>query len=168
MEIITSCILSKKYTMKKIKAAFPLLLFVGSMTAIAQSQKSIPPPPPPQAPPEIVLDKVLNDAKPKEPPVIKISGERADNFYKKNPSVAEISRQGTIITIEKKDGLVEKYDMSKQEEKRNFTDNYGASPIPPPPPPKIVFDKVANDARPKEPSVPPPPPPKPQKIKVKA
>jgi hypothetical protein len=86
-------------------------------------------------PPKIVKDE---EVQVKEIPVITITGKRADEFYKRNPSVAGISRQGNIVTIKRKDGTSEKYDMSKKEDDKSFTEKYGVSPIPPPPPPPIV------------------------------
>ncbi len=99
-----------------------------------------PPPPPPKpkneivkfTPPKIVKD---DEVQGREVPVITIKGKGADEFYKRNTTVGEISRQGNIISLKMKDGTIEKYDMSKKEEDKNFTDKYGASPIPPPPPP---------------------------------
>jgi hypothetical protein len=73
------------------------------------------------------------------PPVITVSGKMADEFYARNTTVSEISRQGNIITLKMKDGTTEKYDMSKKEEDKSFTDKYGTSPIPPPPPPPKVI-----------------------------
>lgn len=106
------------------------------MSASAQSEKKQPPPPPP----ELIMDEKVKVKKidgeiVNEPPVITIRGEKADQFYKRNPSVAGISRQENVITVKKKNGTVEKYDMSKKEDDKSFTDKYGVSPIPPPPPP---------------------------------
>ena len=97
------------------------------------------PPPPPKAkdemtkftPPKIVKDE---EAQVKDVPVITIKGKRADEFYQRNPTVSEISGRGNIITLKKKDGTIENYDMSKKEEDKSFTEKYGVSPIPPPPP----------------------------------
>jgi len=89
-------------------------------------------------PPKIVKDEEVQVKNPPPPPP-KIIIEMADEFYTRNPSVAEISRQGNIITLKMKDGTKEKYDMNKKEEDKSFTEKYGASPIPPPPPsPKKV------------------------------
>ena len=63
--------------------------------------------------------------------------------FTKNPSVAGISRQGNIITIKKKDGTTEKYDTSKKEEDKSFTEKYGVSPILPPPPPPKKIERIA-------------------------
>jgi len=85
-------------------------------------------------PPKIVKDEEVQVKNPPPPPP-KIIIEMADEFYTRNPSVAEISRQGNIITLKMKDGTKEKYEMNKKEEDKSFTEKYGASPIPPPPPP---------------------------------
>jgi len=106
-------------------------------------QVKAPPPPPPKpkdevvkfTPPKIVKDE---EVQVKEPPVVTVKGKMADDFYKRNPSVAGISSQGNIITLKMKDGTKEKYDMNKKEEDKSFTEKYGVSPIPPPPPPKKV------------------------------
>ena len=111
--------------MKKIM--IPLVLFVVGMTSNAQSTKKEPPPPPPPPKDEVVKS---------EPQKIKVSGPLDDDFYKRNPSVSNFSRQGNIISLKKKDGTTEKYDMSKKEEDKSFTEKFGASSIPPPPPPK--------------------------------
>ena len=111
-----------------------------------------PPPPPPKpkevvkddvvkeekAKPPIIIDEKLETNKPSEPPVITVKGKGADEFYKRNPTVSDISRKGNVITIKKKNGTIEKYDMNKKEEDKSFTEKYGVSPIPPPPPPKKV------------------------------
>jgi hypothetical protein len=102
--------------------------------------KEPPPPPPPKSKDEVVkyevmIDEKVDASKPEEPPVITVRGKLADDFYKRNPSVTGISRRENVITIKKKDGTIEKYDMSKKEEDKNFTEKYGRSPIPPPPPP---------------------------------
>jgi len=99
-------------------------LILVIVSANAQSEKREPPPPPPKPKDEVV--KLT-------PPKIII--EKAEDFYTRNPSVAEISRQGNIITLKMKDGTKEKYDMNKKEDDKSFTEKYGASPIPPPPPP---------------------------------
>ena len=83
-------------------------------------------------PPKIVKDE---EVQMKELPVITVNGKLADDFYKRNPSVSDISRQGNIITLKRNDGTTEKYDMNKKEEHKSFTEKYGVSPIPPPPPP---------------------------------
>lgn len=113
-------------------------LILVSISASAQSEKKEPPPPPP--PPKVIMDekakvKKIDEETVTGPPVITIRGEKADQFYKRNPSVAGISRQENVITITKKDGTREKYDMGKKEDDQSFTDRYGVSPIPPPPPP---------------------------------
>ena len=134
--------LLKKLFMKKIFALAASLILVV-ISANSQSEKKEPPPPPPKPKkevvkleqPKIVVDDEVNIAKPKEPPVVTGKGKVADDFYERNPSVSDISRQGNIINLKKKDGTVEKYDMNKKEEDKNFTEKYGVSPIPPPPPP---------------------------------
>ena len=131
--------------MKKILGIAASLILV-IVSANAQSEKKEPPPPPPKpkdevvklTPPKIVKDEEVQVKAPPPPPP-KIIIEMAEDFYTRNPSVAEISRQGNIITLKMKDGTKEKYDMNKKEEDKSFTEKYGASPIPPPPPsPKKV------------------------------
>jgi len=115
--------------MKKIFGIAASLILV-IVSANAQTEKKEPPPPPPK--PATIIDEKI---KVQEPPVITIKGKMADEFYKRNPSVVEISRKGSIITLKKKGGTEEKYNMSKKEEDKSFTEQYGVSPIPPPPPP---------------------------------
>src|SRR5258705_1509043 len=140
----------KNCFMKKIFAvAVSLMLVVVS--ANSQSEKKEPPPPPPKPKGEIkykiveekvknisptVIDEKVNASKPLEPPVVTVKEKEADDFYKRNPAVFGISRQGSVITIKKMDGTTEKYDINKTEEDKSFTEKYGVSPIPPPPPPK--------------------------------
>jgi len=127
--------------MKKILGIAASLILV-IVSANAQSEKKAPPPPPPKskdeivkfAPPRIVKDEEVPVKVPPPPPP-KIIIEMADEFYTRNPSVAEVSRQGNIITLKMKEGTKEKYDLNKKEEDKSFTEKYGASPIPPPPPP---------------------------------
>ena len=141
--------------MKKILAVAASLILVV-VSANSQSEKKEPPPPPPQPKEDVkykvgeekvknisptIIDEKINASKPSEPPVITIKGKEADNFYRRNPSVSGISRKGSVITIIKKDGTTEKYDLNKKEEDRNFAEKYGVSPIPPPPPPKVVEKK---------------------------
>ena len=124
--------------MKKILGIAASLILV-IVSANAQSEKKEPPPPPPKpkdevvklTPPKIVKDEEEQVKAPPPPPKIII--EMAEDFYTRNPSVAEISRQGNIITLKMKDGTKEKYDLNKKEEDKSFTEKYGASPIPPPP-----------------------------------
>jgi hypothetical protein len=124
--------------MKKILGIAASLILVV-VSANAQSEKKEPPPPPPKpkdevvklTPPKIVKDEEVPVKAPPPPPKIII--EMAEDFYTRNPSVAEISRQGNIIILKMKDGTKEKYDMNKKEEDKSFTEKYGASPIPPPP-----------------------------------
>ena len=125
MENFKPRISTRNCFMKKIM--IPLVLLVVGITSNAQSAKKEPPPPPPQPKDEVVKA---------EPSKIKVSGPLDDDFYKRNPSVSDISRQGNIISLKKKDGATERYDMSKKEEDKSFTEKYGVSPIPPPPPPK--------------------------------
>jgi hypothetical protein len=99
-------------------------------------QKKAPPPPPPMVemvkftPPKIVKDEEVGS---KKDPVVTVKGEMADDFYKRNPTVKTIFRQGNTITLKMKDGTAQKFNMSKQEEDKKFTEKYGACPIPPPP-----------------------------------
>jgi hypothetical protein len=124
--------------MKKIFGLAASLILV-IVSANAQTEKKDPPPPPPKpkdevvkfTPPKIVKDEEVQVKAPPPPPKIII--EMADEFYTRNPSVAEISRQGNIITLKMKDGTKEKYDMNKKEEGKSFTEKYGVSSIPPPP-----------------------------------
>ena len=119
--------------MKKIMIS--LVLLIVGIASNAQSTKKVPPPPPPQPKNEIVKS---------EPPKIKVSDPLDDDFYKRNLSVSNVSRHGNIINLKKKDGTTEKYDMSKKEEEKSFTEKYDVSPIPPPPPPppKVVKSKA--------------------------
>jgi hypothetical protein len=161
MEKIRGGIYRKIAVMKKILGIAASLVLV-IVSANAQSERKEPPPPPPKPkdemvkltppiivkdgevqvkappppPPKIIAHEVVNVTKPQEPPVVKIKCEIADEFYKWNLSVSDISRQGNIITLKKKDGTIEKYDMTKKEEDKSFAEKYGVSPIPPPPPPK--------------------------------
>ncbi|HEX6849362.1 MAG TPA: hypothetical protein VF144_20395 [Chitinophagaceae bacterium] len=136
--------------MKKIVAvSVSLILLVVS--ANSQSERKEPPPPKPKEEvknkaekkeevkePPVVIDEKINPGKPSEPPVVTVKGKSAEDFYKRNPTVSGISKQGGIITLKMKDGTAEKYDMSKKEDDKAFTEKYGVSPIPPPPPPKKV------------------------------
>jgi hypothetical protein len=139
METSGASIYSKITVMKKILAVAASLILVV-VSANSQSEKKEPPPPPPPkrivekvkfSPPKIVKDKEIQM---KEPPVITVKGKFADDFYKRNPSVSDISRKGNIIALKMKDGTTEKYNMNKKEEDKTFTEKYGVSPIPPPPP----------------------------------
>ena len=56
-------------------------------------------------PPKIVKDE---EVQMKELPVITVNGKLADDFYKRNPCVSDISRQGNIITLKMNDGTTEK------------------------------------------------------------
>ena len=131
--------LTLNFIMKKTLTGLIALLII-SVAAYAQSEKQIKPPspppppkiekkelpPPPPSPTNTIIDEKI---KLQEPPVITVKGKMADEFYNQNPSVAEISRQGNIITLKKKDGTAEKYDMSKKEENKSFTDKYGVSAL---------------------------------------
>ena len=139
----------KNCVMKRIFAVAASLILVV-VSANSQSEKKEPPPPPPKPKEEVkyevveeekvkntsptVIEEKVNASKPSEPPVVTVKGKGADDFYKRNPTVSGISRQGSVITIKKKDGTTEKYDMNKKEEDKSFTGKYGVSPIPPPPP----------------------------------
>ena len=140
----------KNCFMKKILVVAASLILVV-VSANSQSEKKEPPPPPPKPKEEVkykivkeekvknisptIIDEKVNASKPSEPPVITVKGKGADDFYKRNPTVSGISRKGRVITIKKKDGTIEEYDMNKKEEDKSFTEKYGVSPIPPPPPP---------------------------------
>ena len=138
--------------MKKILAVAASLILVV-VSGNSQSEKKEPPPPPPKPTEEVkykvvegkvkntsptIIEETVNASKPSEPPVVTVKGKGADDFYKRNPTVSGISRKGSFITIKKKNGTTEKYDMNKKEEDKSFTEKYGVSPIPPPPPPKKV------------------------------
>lgn len=156
---------------------------VVSVLTNAQSEKNEPPPPPPKPKvidekvkftppqtikdeeiqakqkPKVIVDKKVNMSKPKEPPVITVKGDLADEFYKRNPCVEMILRKENVIGLKMKDGTIEKYDMSKKEEDKSFTEKYGRSPIPPPPPPKpkneilkyrVAEEKVQKPSPPKQ------------------
>jgi hypothetical protein len=124
--------LTKNCFMKK--TMIPLVLLVVGIASNGQSTKQEPPPPPP---------KPLNEVVKSEPTTIKVTGSLDDDFYKRNPSVFHFSRQENVISLKKKDCIIEKYDMSNKEEGKSFTEKYGVSPIPPPPPPpKVVKSKA--------------------------
>lgn len=135
--------------MKKILAVAASLILVV-VSANSQSEKKEPPPPPPKIVKEekvkntspTVIDEQVNTSKPLDPPVVIGKGKGADDFYKRNPTVSDISMKGNIISLKKKDGTIEKYDMSKKEEDEGFTEKYGVSPIPPPPPPSKPKSKA--------------------------
>jgi hypothetical protein len=137
--------LTINFIMKKTLTGLIAVVII-SAAVYAQSEKQIKPPPPPPPPkiekkelpppPPPPTNTIIDEKiKVNEPPVITVKGKMADEFYKQNPSITDISRKGNIITLIKKDGTVEKYDMSKKEEDKSFTNKYGVSPIPPPPPP---------------------------------
>jgi hypothetical protein len=136
--------------MKKVLAVAASLILVV-VSANSQSEKKEPPPPPPKPKEEAkykvveevkvkntsptVIEEKVNADKRSEPSLVTVKGKGADDFYKRNPTVSGISRQGSIITIKKKDGTTEKYDLDKKEDDKSFTEKYGVSTIPPPPPP---------------------------------
>jgi uncharacterized lipoprotein YajG len=129
MEIFIARILRKKPAMRKVYFLLVISFVIAAVSANAQTENQKPPPPPPP--------KIVKNVEVKEPPVVTVKGKMADEFYEKNPAVSEISRKGNVIKLKMKDGTTEKYDTSKKEEDKNFTDKYGRSPIPPPPPPKV-------------------------------
>jgi hypothetical protein len=108
--------------MKKI--LFLLMCFTA--TVIARAQEDLAPPPPP-LPPKVAKNPVS--------PVVTMKGKQADEFYKRNPTVAGLSRQGNIVTIKLKDKGSEKYDRTNPDQATDFEHKYGECPIPPPPPP---------------------------------
>jgi hypothetical protein len=114
----------KNCFMKKIVAVSASLLLVV-VSANSQSEKKEPPPPP--KPETVKFD----------PPRL-IDKELLHDFYRRNPSVAQITSERHVTTLKMKDGTTERYDMRKKEDDENFTKKYGVSPIPPPPPPKKV------------------------------
>ena len=78
----------------------------------------------------------VEDVKRFVPPVITATGKEGEEFYKRNPSIDKISRQGDILTLNMKDKKIEMYDLRNKEQEKKFTDKYGAVPIPAPPKPK--------------------------------
>ena len=114
----------KNCFMKKIVAVAASLILVV-VSANSQSEKKAVPPPPP---PKVNISKF-------KPPTIMAKGDKADDFYKRNPSVMEISRQGNILLLKMKDGTRQEYNVNIKDEMKSFTDQYGESPLPPPPPP---------------------------------
>lgn len=128
--------------MRKTYGILVVSFIIATITTNAQTE---PPPPPPPKPEEVVTLKPPVIVKEGElsPPVITVRGKMADEFYQRNPTVSEISRRANIIKITKKDGTIEKYDMSKEEGDKDFTEKYGRSPIPdPPPPPGVIKPKA--------------------------
>jgi hypothetical protein len=106
--------------MKKI-----LFVLVCAGTGLCTSAQK--PPPPPPAPP-----KVVGTIPP--PPVVTVQDKQIHEFYKRNPSVTNISRQGTVVTITLKEKTKEKYDLARPSEASGFENKYGECPVPPPPP----------------------------------
>lgn len=97
---------------------FPAALIVAALVSIKARSQDNPPPPPP---PKVSLVKF-------KPP--------DKEFYKRNPSVADISwtsKDKILITLKK--GNKEEYDFGNKEQKEKFIDKYGTPPPPPPPPP---------------------------------
>src|ERR1041385_7736610 len=125
MENCQACISPKILYMKKTLTGLLALLIIGIGVANSQSDKKTKPPPPP---PKVNITKF-------KPPIIIAKEDKADDFYKRNPSVAEISRQGNIIILKMKEGGRQEYNVNKQDEMKSFTDQYGEPPLPPPPPP---------------------------------
>ena len=112
--------------MKKSFILLVSLLVIGILSGNSQTtNKEVPPPPPPKV-----------DIKKVAPPITTVTGKMADDFYKSNPSVTEVLRQGNVVILKKKDGTTEKYDLSKKDEDKSFTEKYGASPIAPP---KVIY-----------------------------
>jgi hypothetical protein len=114
--------------MRRFFSILPVVIIGIFLSKNGWAQKTSQPPPPP--PPKVNTSKF-------KPPVITAEGKLANTFYKRNPSVANFSRQGNKMTIKLKNGHVEKYDLDKKDEKKNFTNKYGESPIPAPPKPKV-------------------------------
>lgn len=130
--------------MRKTYGILVVSFIIATITTNAQTE---PPPPPPPKPGEVVTFKppvIVKEGEVESPPVITIRGKMADEFYQRNPTVSAISRRANIITITKKDGTIEKYDMSKEEGDKDFTEKYGRSPIPPPPPHARVIKPKAR------------------------
>ena len=98
------------------------LLVIGVLSGNSQTPSKEAPSSPP---PKVNLKKVAA-------PIVTAEGTMGNDFYKRNPSVTEALRQGNIIILKKKDGTTEKYDFSKKDQNKSFTEKYGASPIPPP------------------------------------
>lgn len=87
----------------------------------------IPPPPPPPPPPAFVMENPM------------------PAFLKRNPDVKDVGwvfhqdNTVAILHISKKDGNVEKYDLSVDAELKQAEKKYGSLPYPPPPPPPPPF-----------------------------
>src|SRR6187200_2467539 len=108
--------LLKKLFMKKIFAVGASLILV-IVSANSQSEKKEPPPPPPKPKEEIkyqvveekvkntsptIIDEKIKPGEPAETPVVTVKGKGVDDFYKRNPTVSGISRQGSVITIKRR------------------------------------------------------------------
>jgi len=126
MDNFNFCISAKNCFMKKSFILLVSLFLIGIVSGNSQTTKKETPPPPP---PKVDIKKFVH-------PIVTVKGKMADDFYERNPSVTEILRQGNVVILKKKDGTSEKYDLSKKDQDKNFTEKYGVSPIPPPPPPK--------------------------------
>ena len=137
--------MKKLKAMRKVFAMLIPLVIVFTTTSNAQSEKKVPPPPPPPKPmnisvkfaPPKISNEVVPPVKPKQEidAIPTIKDKKEDEFYKRNPSVSAISQEGNIITLTKKDGTKESFDMNNKEEGKKLTEKYGALPIAPPPPP---------------------------------
>ena len=112
--------------MKKSLILLVSLIVIGALSGNSQTPKKEAPSPP----------SLKVDMKKVAPPIVTAEGEMADDFYKRNPSVIEVLKQGNVVILRKKDGTTEKYDLSKKDENYVFTEKYGASPIPPP---KVIY-----------------------------
>lgn len=75
------------------------------------------------------------------PKEVKVNNPLAD-FKERNKDVKTVRwKQGNVMIIEKKNGLVETYRLNNKTDERKAEDIYGTlppSPPPPPPPPKII------------------------------
>jgi len=110
--------------MRKLFGFLPVFIIGIFLSKNGWSQK-LPPPPPPRV-----------NLKHFTPPTITVKGKEANVFYQRNPTVESISRQGNTITLLLKSGKKEEYNMDKENERKDFANKYGNSPIPPPPPPR--------------------------------
>ena len=118
--------------MKKKLTLLVMLFVIGTVAGNAQTEKKEPPPPPP---PKVDITKFT-------PPVITMESKNMDEFYKRNPSVTEVSRQGDKMILKLKDSRKEEYNLDKKEENKTFTEKYGKPPIPAPPPPPLPKPKT--------------------------
>lgn len=81
--------------------------------------------------PQVILDGLDNDVD-----MDIFQDKELDKFYKRNPNVQAIMWRKDQVIIKKKNGSVETYDMSDEEDMNTFEDKYGEMPTPPPAPPK--------------------------------